>query len=586
MVKKYYSQIIKGRFPDTKAQHILALGVNPSNTLVNGENTIDIETIDDIDGKTYTLTLQPFRFAWQRKALDLSKNNLGGYYNSGRYGAIVEFFGWPHEEIAEEAEKVLAGDGWMGLKVFPPQEQLMALQPYDDCMNPWYFMYQPVSYNLDGRAGTREQFQNMIDRSRDVGVRVYVDLVLNHMTGGGNDSQCHRNPQAGCANWPPKQTSGSYMKEAGETGETVVERSSPMYTSQFTYIYNHNTEKPPGLEFPGAAFGPLDFHTEKALNSWTDINIMTNSWLVGLSDLATERANVRYRQAAYIVDLISRGCSGFRIDAAKHMSPSGLIQLFKLVRELCGGKLPVDFCVWLEVITGGESALLWNQDNAMFGYKFWEELCREFNDDDDVAKIKMWDGLYPKEPTNNSTTPYYNKIIQNDDHDQQNDGSSSRDMNTAGVILTKAGPGGFSDWVAFEQQLFNLDTQRGVPLRNVLSSYWPNENGDIHPIPDGLSVINSKTEALFPNSLSNLSTYDYHKASTDFDITDTITHENLGGNGSGYTRAHRNRAVVEAMNTWVKGSTDLSSPPAFDAICENYSNRYNRNNRYSAKNYF
>ena len=36
----------------------------------------------------------------------------------------------------------------------------------------------------------------------------------------------------------------------------------------------------------------------------------------------------------------------------------------------------------------------------------------------EVDKIKMWDGLYPKEPQNNPISKY-RVVIQNDDHDQQ-----------------------------------------------------------------------------------------------------------------------------------------------------------------------
>lgn len=31
--------------------------------------------------------------------------------------------------------------------------------------------------------------------------RVYTDVVVNHITGGGNDFLKHRNPQAGCPKW-------------------------------------------------------------------------------------------------------------------------------------------------------------------------------------------------------------------------------------------------------------------------------------------------------------------------------------------------------------------------------------------------
>lgn len=58
-------------------------------------------------------------------------------------------------------------------------------------------MYQPVSYKLDGRSGTREELQSLINKCRSLGVRVYNDIILNHFTGAGNDLLNHRNPGAG-----------------------------------------------------------------------------------------------------------------------------------------------------------------------------------------------------------------------------------------------------------------------------------------------------------------------------------------------------------------------------------------------------
>ena len=45
---------------------------------------------------------------------------------------------------------------------------------------------------------------------------------------------------------------------------------------------------------------------------------------MGLTDLDTSKESVRNRQAAYVVELMSMGVSGFRIDAAKHISPEDL----------------------------------------------------------------------------------------------------------------------------------------------------------------------------------------------------------------------------------------------------------------------
>jgi alpha-amylase len=138
-------------------------------------------------------------------------------------------FGWPHADVEKECE-FLSKAGYMGVKVFPPQEQIMSTEPFQNVMNPWYFMYahenggrlvisvnltlllsrryQPVSYKLEGRMGTRDELRSMINTCRGLGVRVYADAVVNHMTGGGNDANPdHRNPNANCQAFGAKQSS-------------------------------------------------------------------------------------------------------------------------------------------------------------------------------------------------------------------------------------------------------------------------------------------------------------------------------------------------------------------------------------------
>ena len=104
------------------------------------------------------LDLEPIDFFW-----DVGKiKNRPGDYRGGQKGAIVEMFGWPDGDVESECD-FIARAGYLGVKLFPHQEQLMSNAPFTGgVMNPWYFMYQPVSYRLEGRMGSRGALRALI----------------------------------------------------------------------------------------------------------------------------------------------------------------------------------------------------------------------------------------------------------------------------------------------------------------------------------------------------------------------------------------------------------------------------------------
>lgn len=293
-------------------------------------------------------------------------------------------FGWPYADIKQECES-LGQAGWMGVKVFPPQEQVMSNEwPQNGELNPWYFYYQPVSYKLHGRHGTREELRDMIQTCRENNVRVYADAVVNHMSGGGNDVwESHRNGNGYCTYWGAKSSSAG----------------SPYFTHSWTWQVSDNTGLTPGMEYPAAAYMAEDFHCDRGLNSWTDPFALNYGWLSGLADLDTESDYVRERIAAYMTDLLSIGFSGFRIDAAKHIQPESLSAILaKLKANMGGDDLPADFITYLEVLIGGEKELLMCDDgDYQYGTSFAEKMQEAGLSDNDIYKVKIWESAYPKE---------------------------------------------------------------------------------------------------------------------------------------------------------------------------------------------
>lgn len=456
-----------------------------------------------------------------------------GDYRNGQKGAIIEAFGWPHKEIEAECA-MLAKAGYMGVKVFPVTEHVMASQPFQNILNPWYFFYQPVSYRLRGRMGTRNDLRSLIQTCRALGVRVYADAVINHMTGSGNDRNVHRTEA--CVTWPGKNSSA--------TGDV-----SPYWTQGFAYTYGIHTGKAPSQEFPAVPYGPTDFHCERSLNSWTDPLTLNAGWLTGLTDLNTEKDNVQERIADYLTDLMGIGFSGFRIDAAKHMKPDDLVAILSKFKRNMGGSLPTDFITWLEIILGGEAQLL--MCNADSGYNYGAYLTNALSaagfSSTDIDKIKIWNSGYPKEPDADcGAVTRVRNAIQNDDADQQNPGSSSRDMGDQGCVLIKGCD--ISTHRSFEVKLFSSpngasNNDNDYPIRLILSSYYfPN---GAQGIPDGLSDCSLCTE-----SCDSCLTVAYSKAQSD---------SSCGYDNQSYTRVHRDFTIINAMRQWVHLPA-LSSP--------------------------
>ncbi len=480
-------------------------------------------TADGID----TIDLEPVNFVWQAPAIALK--NPHGDYRAGQKGAVIELFMWPHKDVAKECATIGAA-GWLGVKISPVQEQVMATQPFNGELNPWYFAYQPVSYHLDGRMGSRSDLIEMIAECRKHGVRVYADAVINHMTGCGNDANwSHRNGVGGgCTTWPGKQSSASH--------------ASPYYTECFDYTANPNTGKAWMEEFPRAAWGPTDFHCQRALNSWTDPLDLDAGWLTGLTDLHTGKPEVQNRIADYLTQLMGAGFSGFRIDAAKHISPPSLAAILARFRHNMGGALPNDFFTYLEVLTGGERDMLLCDGDSGYNYgpEFEKHLKSHGFSQTDVDKVKIWFSAFPNDPDGAcGKITRQRLVIENDDSDQQNPGSSSRDMHDKGVVLVKTGD--VAGHRHFEEQLFNgpngvRDNSNDWPIRLVLSSYWFAKNGAMAP-PDGKSDCRQckitcqgcKSVEHTPAFVANACGY-------------TLT---------GYTRVHRDVRIINAMRGWM-----------------------------------
>src|SRR6476646_7785736 len=83
---------------------------------------------------------------------------------SGPRTVFVQLFEWKWNDIAQECESFLGPKGYAAVQISPPEEHLVASG------NPWWERYQPVSYRIDSRSGTRAEFASMVSRCKAVGV--------------------------------------------------------------------------------------------------------------------------------------------------------------------------------------------------------------------------------------------------------------------------------------------------------------------------------------------------------------------------------------------------------------------------------
>jgi alpha-amylase len=245
------------------------------------------------------------------------------------------------------------------------------------------------------------------------------------MTGSGNDIQEHRNPSgSSCVLWGAKNSTAG----------------SAYFTAGYTFDYNARTGQRPAQEFPAVPYGPSDFHCDRVLGDWSSGFSLNYGWLVGLADLNTGKETVRARIADYLTDLLGIGFSGFRIDAAKHVQPDDLASILGTFKQNLGGVIPHDWQTYLEVIIGGEKELLECEvqyyDYALY---FNDAMAKSGLSDSDIQKVKIWQSDYPKEfpVCGYWPLPSNRFAIQNDCADDQNPGSSSRDMGDKGSVLLK-----------------------------------------------------------------------------------------------------------------------------------------------------
>ncbi|XP_032821982.1 alpha-amylase-like [Petromyzon marinus] len=296
--------------------------------------------------------------------------------HDGRH-TMVHLFEWRWVDIAAECERWLGPNGFAGVQVSPPNENIVINSPW----RPWWERYQPISYNLCSRSGSDSEFRDMVHRCNNAGVRIYVDAIINHMCGDGGGSGTHA-------------TCGSYF-DAGRR------------------------------EFSAVPYSSVDFNDGKCgtssgqIENYNDKYQVRDCKLVGLLDLALEKDYVRGKIAGFLNNLIDIGVAGFRFDASKHMWPGDIQDIVGRLKNLNSQYFPSNSKAFIfqEVIDLGGEAISASEyfgigrvTEFKFGAKLGE-VVRKWNGQK-MSYLHNWGEGWGFMPTGNA-------LVFVDNHDNQ-----------------------------------------------------------------------------------------------------------------------------------------------------------------------
>ncbi|XP_050072754.1 alpha-amylase A-like [Anopheles maculipalpis] len=240
-------------------------------------------------------------------------NRKDPHYYPGRH-VMVHLFEWTFNDIAVECEQFLGPAGYGGVQVSPVNEYVIAAN------RPWWERYQPISYKIQSRSGNEQQFATMVRRCQTAGVRVYVDIVVNHMAAAGG--------------------------------------SVPLYGT------DGSPSDPANRQYPAVPYNRTHFHSSCSIQNYRNATEVRNCELSGLPDLNQAEPYVRDRIVEFMNRLIELGVAGFRMDASKHMQPEDLSAIYKRLNYL---NVAFDFpanaapFIYQEVIDLGNEAVTASQ---------------------------------------------------------------------------------------------------------------------------------------------------------------------------------------------------------------------------------
>ncbi|MDY0023764.1 MAG: alpha-amylase family glycosyl hydrolase [Candidatus Izemoplasmatales bacterium] len=182
-------------------------------------------------------------------------------------GTILHAWNWSLVNIEENLEDIaIAGFSTIQISPMQPQKDFFGIATYGSS---WWKLYQPLGFSIataDHSIGTRADLESLTAAAEEFGIKIIVDVVLNHLSSDGNNTL------------------------------------DPNVASYEPEIYNQNL-----------------IRTNNGLASDSSVFSVTRGSLGELVDLQTETQTVQDRVLSLLKEYVDAGVAGFRFDAAKHI---------------------------------------------------------------------------------------------------------------------------------------------------------------------------------------------------------------------------------------------------------------------------
>ena len=70
---------------------------------------------------------------------------------------------------------------------------ITSVQPFknENEIDKWYWVYQPLALKIGNRFGTKEDLKELCSKANEIGLKVYVDVIVTHFASSNNPMQLH-----------------------------------------------------------------------------------------------------------------------------------------------------------------------------------------------------------------------------------------------------------------------------------------------------------------------------------------------------------------------------------------------------------